>query len=123
MCTGDVWITALRGATSQWKRSRGESRASAPAAALNPFPLVRDHVLLPRASRIAEVDAGLAARLTRPVLEGIVGLIPTTWLAAEGAASDAADAARSAYLDHFARRLAAPRAFVTEAVRAHDAHV
>jgi hypothetical protein len=94
-----------------------------PAAALNPFPLVRDHVLLPRASRIAEVDAGLAARLTRPVLEGIVGLIPTTWLAAEGAASDAADAARSAYLDHFARRLAAPRAFVTEAVRAHDAHL
>ena len=33
-------------------------------AALNPFPLIRDHVLLPRASRIAEVDAGLAARLT-----------------------------------------------------------
>ena len=93
-----------------------------PAAALNPFPLVRDHVLLPRASRIAEVDAGLAARLTRPVLQAIVDLIPAAWL--EGsAASGGADSARAAYLDHFLRRLAAPRAFVTEAVRAHDAHL
>ena len=33
------------------------------------------------------------------------------------------DAARAAYLDHFVRRLAAPRAFVTEAIRAHDAHL
>jgi len=79
-------------------------------------------VLLPRASRIAEVDADLAARLTRPVLQGIVDLIPAAWL--EGsAASGAADSARAAYLDHFLRRLAAPRAFVTEAVRAHDAHL
>src|SRR4029077_16580368 len=51
-----------------------------PAAALNPFPLVRDHVLLSRASRIAEVDEAMAARLTRPILEGIVGLIPASWL-------------------------------------------
>src|SRR6185369_6662161 len=95
---------------------------SDPAAALNPFPLVRDHVLLPRASRIAEVDAALAARLTKPVLEGIVALIPASWLADDGA-SGAAESARTAYLDHFLRRLAAPRAFVTEAVRAHDAHL
>jgi hypothetical protein len=96
-----------------------------PAAALNPFPLVRDHVLLPRASRVAEVDAALAARLTRPVLEGLVGLVPDDWLAGDGGASssDVAGAARAAYLDHFLRRLAAPRAFVAEAIRAHDAHV
>jgi len=96
-----------------------------PAAALSPFPLIRDHVLLPRASRIAEVDAALAARLTAPLLEGIVGLVPDQWLAGDGdgAASAAAAAARAAYLDHFVRRLAAPRAFVAEALRAHDAHV
>ncbi len=99
-----------------------------PAAAVNPFPLVRDHVLLPAASRIAEVDAPLAARLTPAVLEAIVGLVPDGWLvdaaapATSGAASAAA-AARAAYLDHFLRRLAAPRTFVTEAVRAHDAHL
>ena len=94
-----------------------------PAAAMNPFPLVRDHVLLPAASRIAEVDADLAARLTRPVLEGIVGLIPDAWLDDGAASPAAASAARAAYLDHFMRRLAAPRAFVTEAVRARHAHV
>jgi len=91
-----------------------------PAAALNPFPLVRDHVLLPRADRIAAVDAELAARLTEPLLESIVGLVPTGWLAGDDAS---ADAARAAYLDHFVRRLAAPRAFVAEAVRAHHAHL
>ena len=96
-----------------------------PAAALNPFPLVRDHVLLPRASRIAEVDSGLADRLGPSVLEGIVGLVPDAWLAGDSgaSASGSAGAARAAYLDHFLRRLAAPRAFVAEAVRAHDAHV
>ena len=94
-----------------------------PGAAMNPFPLVRDHVLLPAASRIAEVDADLAARLTRPVLEGIVGLIPDAWLGDGAASPAAAAAARAAYLDHFMRRLAAPRAFVAEAVRARHAHV
>ena len=94
-----------------------------PGAAMNPFPLVRDHVLLPAASRIAEVDADLAARLTRPVLEGIVGLIPDAWLGDGAASPAAASAARAAYLDHFMRRLAAPRAFVAEAVRARHAHV
>ena len=91
-----------------------------PAAALNPFPLIRDHVLLPRADRIAAVDADLAARLTRPLLEGIVGEVPAAWLAADRAS---VGAARAAYLDHFVRRLTAPRAFVTEAIRAHDAHL
>ena len=31
VCTGEVWMMVLRGATSQWKRSRGDSRPSAPA--------------------------------------------------------------------------------------------
>ena len=34
VCTGEVWMTALRGATSQWKRSRADSLASEPAPAL-----------------------------------------------------------------------------------------
>jgi hypothetical protein len=94
-----------------------------PAAALNPFPLVRDHVLLHRAGSIAAVDEAMAARLTQPILEGIVGLIPASWLAGDDTAAGVAESARAAYLDHFLRRLAAPRGFVTEAVRAHDAHL
>jgi hypothetical protein len=89
--------------------------ADAAAAAVRPFPLVRDHVLLPAATRLAEVDASLAATLPRAALEAIVGLVPDAWL------PDAA--ARAAYLDYFASRLAAPRAFVTEAIEARHAHV
>src|SRR6185312_1585500 len=33
-CTGETWIIVLRGATSQWKRSRRESRAMGPASGL-----------------------------------------------------------------------------------------
>ena len=33
VCTAEVWIVVLRGATSQSKRSRSESLPSAPAAA------------------------------------------------------------------------------------------
>jgi len=99
------------------------------AAATSPFALIRDHVLLPAASRIAEVDAGMAARLPREALESIVGLVPDAWLVeAESHTPDPNEPRspaerRSAYVDHFVRRLAAPRAFVTEAVRARDAHV
>jgi|BarGraIncu00222A_1022003.scaffolds.fasta_scaffold67368_2 hypothetical protein len=100
-----------------------------PAAATRAFPLIRDHVLLPAASRIAEVDAAMAALLPRPVLERIVGLVPDAWLAdPPGATPSSVEpqgpaARRAAYLDHFVRRLAAPRAFVTEAVRARNADV
>jgi HipA-like protein len=98
------------------------------AAATRPFPLIREHVLLSAASRIAEVDAALAARLSRPVLERIVGLVPDDWLAdTSGAASPdeprTPAARRAAYVGHFLRRLAAPRAFVTEAIDARHADV
>jgi len=32
VCTFEVWMLALRGATSQWKRSRADRLPSAPAA-------------------------------------------------------------------------------------------
>ena len=97
-----------------------------PAAATSAFALIRDHVLLSAASCIAEVDTALAERLPRQTLEAIVGLIPDAWLVEEGSTTPdprRASEQRTAYLDHFVRRLAAPRAFVTEAVRARDAHV
>lgn len=97
-------------------------------AATRPFPLIKDHVLLPVASRLAEVDAALAEKLPRSVLERIVGLVPDAWLAdATGATSHGEPqgpaARRAAYVDHFLRRLAAPRVFVTEAIRARHTDV
>ena len=82
-----------------------------------PFVRIKDHVLLPFADRLAEVDDELAQRLDRPVLESIVSAIPDTWLDPHAPFADAA-AQRQAYLDYLTQRLQAPRAFVAEAIRA-----
>jgi hypothetical protein len=88
--------------------------------ARRPFDAIRDHVLLPFASPIADVDERLAAVLDRATIEGLVSLIPDDWLVPEPGRPDAA-AHRRAYLDYLVRRLAAPRPFVAEADRARAA--
>lgn len=84
----------------------------------SPFALVKDHVLLPLATELARVDEPMAALLTPDRLAAIVALIPDAWLQDEPAFASRADH-RAAYLNYLTRRLAAPRAFVTEAIRAH----
>jgi hypothetical protein len=90
--------------------------------ARRPFAAIAQHVLLPWASAIDAADARLLPRLTPPVVAGIVSLIPDEWLADEPAFPSVA-AHRDAYERYFRSRLAAPRAFVEEAVRAAAAHV
>jgi hypothetical protein len=80
----------------------------------DPFPLVADHVLLAAADALDEADRELAARLTPDVLDGVAALIPDAWLDADAPASSA----RATYRRYLARRLAAPRAFFEEALRA-----
>jgi hypothetical protein len=87
-----------------------------------PFPAIRDHVLLPCADALAAVDASLAARLTEPVLRAIVDLVPDEWLAADPGWAAPAQR-REAYLAYLLARLAAPRPFVEEAIRARTQHV
>lgn len=87
-----------------------------------PFPQIKDHVLLPLASRLEEVDDALAARLTSEVLHEIVSWIPESWLDPEaGFASP--DAYRVAYAEYLIARLAPPRSFVEEARDARAMHV
>ena len=76
------------------------------------FPKIKDHVLLPFATRLAEVDAGLAARLGPEVIERIVASIPDDWIAE--------DSSRETYARYLEARLAPPRAFVEEALRARS---
>ena len=94
--------------------------------ASRPFAQIKDHVLLRFATRIAELDATMAAHLNAATIEAIVALIPDTWLDADsGFASHAAH--RDAYVQYLTRRLHVPRAFsqqaVSEADRARTAHV
>jgi hypothetical protein len=77
------------------------------------FPQIKDHVLLPFADKLAQVDALFAARLTPEVLTNIVALIPDEWLDSEAFGSTRAH--RDAYVAYFVKRLEAPRAFVQEA--------
>lgn len=96
--------------------------ANAAASAASPFAAVRDHVLLPRASRLAEAgEAARAALATAPVAD-LLGALPDEWLAAPDAPGDP-DATRAAYRKWFADRLAASATFESEAERARTALV
>ncbi len=75
-----------------------------------PFARIKDHILLPFAGALQEVDAVLAGRLTPQIVSDITALIPEDWLG---------ENSRDAYTDHLTRRLRGPRAFLQEAARAH----
>lgn len=92
------------------------------ARARDPFTLVREHVLLPLATRVADVDASLAQALTPARLEAIVAAVPDAWLTGSSSAL-AAGARRAGYVDYFTRRLAAPRPFIEEIERARAVHL
>ncbi|MBK5213829.1 MAG: aminotransferase class I and II [Flavobacteriaceae bacterium] len=49
-------------------------------AAVSPFPYIKDHVLLPQASLIEEINEEMIALLPNEKLREIVNLIPTDWL-------------------------------------------
>ena len=78
----------------------------APEHARGRFEAVRDHVLLPYASSIADADRRLSGGITRDVVERIVADVPREWLG---------PGEEGVYVDYLARRLEAPRGFVEEA--------
>jgi hypothetical protein len=88
----------------------------------NAFPLIKHHVLLPWARGIEEADARLAQRITAAVIASIVAMIPDDWLGHE-AVFDSVAEHRVAYETYLCSRLASPRAFVEEAVRAAAVHL
>jgi hypothetical protein len=83
----------------------------------SPFPAIKDHVLLRYARVLAEVDATLSARLTPEIIGTIVAAIPAAWLGDEPTFADHEEH-RTAYAAYLLNRLAAPRAFVEEAIHA-----
>jgi hypothetical protein len=82
-----------------------------PDHARKPFPAIREHVLLPFASSIAEADERLAHRVTPDLLEEIVAAIPDEWL-------DGDDP--GVYVAYLRGRLESPRTFVDEAESARE---
>jgi hypothetical protein len=82
------------------------------------FAPIKDHVLLPWAHGLAAAGDLLRERVTREVVERIVGSIPEAWLGQEPTFASTAEH-RSAYVTWLMRRLEAAPAFIEEATRAH----
>jgi hypothetical protein len=80
-------------------------------AATGPFPQIADHALLPFAGSVVEAGERLAPKLDTATLEAIAALVPDDWLGDDPAA------AREAYVEHLAERLASG-AFAAEAEEA-----
>ena len=64
----------------------------------------------------------MAPLLTRELIAAVVALIPDTWLEDEPSFASKAEH-RDAYVRYLTQRLAAPRVFFEEAVRARSLHL
>jgi hypothetical protein len=87
----------------------------------DPFPIIKDHVLLRNAGALEEADALIRPRLTPEIVEGIVSAIPGEWLSGERLGSSVR--VRQAYMEYLLGRLDPPRNFLEEAIRARSQRV
>ncbi|ASZ09822.1 aminotransferase class I and II [Chitinophaga pendula] len=85
--------------------------------ARRPFVQVKDHVLLPQASELEQVDAEYHQFLTDERINTIINLVPDEWLLA-GAEDETAGERRQVYAGFLKTRIAASDIFVKEAQNA-----
>jgi HipA-like protein len=97
-----------------WDNYRERSR--------DPFPLIKDHVLLRFASSLQEVDAQMSGRVTPNIIDGIVKLIPDAWLVGDSSFGES-NRHRGAYIEYLLNRLEPPHVFLEEAVRARSLYL
>jgi len=95
--------------TPGWEADRNRAKAA--------FKPIRDHVLLKVAARLEQEDEAMAAALSPDVVDEVLALVPAGWLEDRAAGAKPEDL-RAAYRRYLLDRLAAPRGFLEEAVRA-----
>lgn len=88
-------------------------------ALLDPFPYIKSHVLLPRASRLEEADHLMRQAITPRTLGQIVDLIPEEWLVEEGSGVSPAER-RETYRRFLTGRLAASSVFTRRAIEERE---
>lgn len=107
---GDLWLID-HGTSLYFHHSwQGWERA-----ALSPFPYVKDHALLPRASRLLEADDYMRSRITPEVIDAVVAAVPDDWLTAAAPDIPAVEQ-RRVYSTFLKERLANSRIFVDHAI-------
>ena len=84
-------------------------------AALDSFPYIKSHALLPYADRLEEADRLMRQAITPRTLNKIVDLIPDEWLMEEGMTQTVAEK-REGYKTFLTKRLANSRVFVDKAI-------
>jgi hypothetical protein len=89
------------------------------ASARSPFAAIKDHILLPWASKLETVDPILRAKLGEDVFASILETVPDAWLRPEAGITNAGEK-RRAYVDYLLERLKAAPVFLEEALRARS---
>lgn len=90
------------------------SMANVDHAALTPFPFIKDHALLRKASRLEQVDAEMHSRLTPEFFRRVVDTIPDQWLVSDDSRYTP-DELRNIYFTFLDTRLRESRIFVEHA--------
>lgn len=86
--------------------------------ATKPFALIKDHVLLPQATQLAQVDAELRPLLDDDFLRNVLACIPDEWLNDRNFST--AQQQREAYLYFLSQRIKHADNFVNEANNARE---
>lgn len=112
----ELWLID-HGASLYFHHSWG---AAIDQQALRPFVQIKDHVLLPWASRLEEVDAAFRKLLTPERIDAVVDLVPEEWLVnyPGAAVSEDSVAIRSVYKEFLTTRVASSSIFLNEALHA-----
>ena len=87
--------------------------------ARSPFSLIKDHVLLPQATLLEEVDKDFKAILTEEKIRAIVGELPSEWLQWQET-EESQEEIREAYIQFLLVRLESSEIFIKEAQNARQ---
>ncbi|MFO7447981.1 MAG: HipA family kinase [Ignavibacteriaceae bacterium] len=84
---------------------------------MEPFSLIKDHVLLRFADSLEETDKKMTGILTSDIIESIIESIPDVWLSGNSNFQNS-DEYRNAYTKYLVKRLKSSHIFTEEAIRA-----
>jgi len=82
--------------------------------AIKPFVLIKDHVLLPQATELEEIDKEFKAILNDQLIDTIIGLIPDDFLSQDGSL-ESPEEMREIYSQFLKLRLSNSETFINEA--------
>jgi hypothetical protein len=88
----------------------------------DPFPLIKDHILLQFAGALESADEALSSMINKELIRDIVELVPDDWMSGDSHFKSVTEN-REAYVEYLLKRLDDRRYFLEEAIRARAAQV